>query len=68
MEPTVSEKLGKTILSSAAAVGVKHVVFSSDPDPELLTGGQVILSAMGGIVALTSSLKSIKYHEESQFF
>ncbi|KAI2791388.1 NmrA-like family domain-containing oxidoreductase himF [Penicillium oxalicum] len=47
MEPTVSENLGKTILSSAAAVGVKHVVFSSDPDPELLTGGQVILSAMG---------------------
>ncbi|KAF3403540.1 Uncharacterized protein F1880_009659 [Penicillium rolfsii] len=42
-----SENLGKIILSSAAAVGIKHVIFSSDPDPELLTGGQVVLSAMG---------------------
>ncbi|KAJ5766287.1 NmrA-like family domain-containing oxidoreductase himF [Penicillium nucicola] len=46
MEPEVSENLGKTILSSAAAANVKHVVFSSDPNTDQLTGGRVTLSAM----------------------
>ncbi|PTU24777.1 hypothetical protein P175DRAFT_0538879 [Aspergillus ochraceoroseus IBT 24754] len=39
-------KVGKTILAAAEAAGVKHMVFSSDPNTALLTSGQTSIEAM----------------------
>jgi len=43
-----AERLGKDIFLAAAAVGIKQVVYSSEPHPDRLTSGKIPLDYLDG--------------------